>query len=195
MSPDQTTPEPAPGPVFDSPPSEAGPEQRPRHLGIRGTAVRLGDDREWLLADFVPAHSPAWDRLYDANVMDGQYTLPDVRAAAWALLLANYTVSGDEAARLIVGARPKDLVKAVDSALFGPEVIHRTYGDWVNASLYGNGLDPAKIPASQHRIVLEMLVKTGRAVPESEFVSSHEGAAMRRKIMAMIAGQAGMGNG
>src|SRR4051794_27438535 len=93
-------------PTASPDPAEPTPERRRRAEGVRGTAVRLGDGRDWTLADFIPTLTPAWDKLYDDAALDGTYQLADVRAAAWALLLCNYQLCPDEAARLIVGARP-----------------------------------------------------------------------------------------
>jgi hypothetical protein len=139
----------------------------------------LADGQEWLLADYAPTLSEEWDRLYDGNVVFRKYQAADVRLGAWALLLAGYDLTRAEAATLIIGADLTALVQAVEVALFGPARRHRTYSQWVCASLWSVGVDPDRIPPDMIRPVLEILVATGRTPPEAEFISAAEAAVAR----------------
>lgn len=149
--------------------------------GITGTPVEIAG-QTWLLADHVPAPEPVWDRLFDDNILSGQYDPEDTNSAAVRLLFVNYNLSPDEAAGLILEAPRPDLIHAVEVALFGPDQVHRTYSDWVLSSLFANGLDPRDVPPEQLRNVLFQLVATGRAVPAEVFISSAEYAVMRAAL-------------
>ena len=152
----------------------------------RGTITAQICDQTWLFADYVPSLGRVWDRIYDANCLRGEYPILDVQLAAYRLLVANYELLDDEAIVLIRSAETSDLVKAVETALFGPEKTHRTYTDWVTGSLATNGLKVSDIPAHQLNSVLEMLVATNRAVAPKDWISAAEYAVQRKAILGSV---------
>ena len=151
-----------------------------------GTVAAAIAGQPWLFADYIPKLAPVWDRLIDANALAGRYPILDVQLAAYRLLVENYTLSDDEAVILIRAADTGDLVKAVETALLGPERAYRGYSDWVVASLASNGLTIDAIPPKRLHAVLDMLVATRRAVPLSDWVSSAQAAKVRADILAMV---------
>lgn len=148
------------------------PEDCSRRTSAGGTPVLMGDGRQWPLADYIPSLGGAWDRLFDSNLLDGAYQPEDVRIAAGHLLLANFELAPEAVATLIVGADLAALVVAVENAMFGPLQKPRTWSDWALGSLYANGIDPAGVPPSRLRAVLEVLVECGRTVPSGRFIDS-----------------------
>ena len=136
----------------------------------------------WLLPDFVPTFAAVWDAIFDQNALSGQYDPGDLRACAVRLILTNYTITPDDAVDIVWACDLSELVPPVETALFGPEKVHRTWSSWVESSLIANGLDPSRIPASAVRDVLEQLVHTGRAVPAEKWVSSAEYRAFRSSL-------------
>jgi hypothetical protein len=132
----------------------------------------MGDGREWPLAAYVPCLGGVWDRLYDANVLSGKYSPADIRLAGSHLLRENFDLAPEAVATLIVGADLGALVVAVENAMFGPLREHRTWSDWAIGSLYANGIDPAAVPPSRLRSVLDVLIECKRTVPPGCFVSS-----------------------
>ena len=153
----------------------------------RGSVVVTICEQAWLFSDVVPELRPVWDRLYDANVLAGSYPVLDLQLAALRLLTANYTLLTDEAVILIRAAEVSDLVKAVETALFGPERVHRSFTDWVVASFAANGLSVDDVPADRRQAVLELLVATRRTLSPAEYISSAQAAKVRSDILAMAA--------
>ncbi len=143
---------------------------------LDGTAVIMGDGREWVLANYVPSLAPVFDRIYDDNLMRGKYRPEDIRLATSYLLRENYDLTPEAIATLVIGADNDRLVFAVEDALFGPEREHRTWSDWAIGSMFANGIDPATVPPSRLGVVLEILVETGRTVPPGKFISAAEAA-------------------
>jgi hypothetical protein len=159
---------------------------RPR---ARGTPVAI-IDRTWLLADYVPKPDDVWDRLFDQNALSNRYDHVTLRQAGLRLLDANYDLTPDEAVGLIRAADLDDLVTAVEAALFGPAETDNTYSDWVKVSLWSNNINPAAVPPEDRRDVLDYLVRVGRAVPASDYVSSAEAAKVRGALLGMIQAKA-----
>jgi hypothetical protein len=149
---------------------------------ITGTPVEI-DGQTWLFADGHPKLRGVWDTLYDHNVIRGRYTREDIQFAAFYLLMENYRLTFNESVSLIRSADTAQLVRAVETALFGPRVEHNTYSMWVESALYSNGLDPAKIPPHRLHVVLEQLVRTGRAIPPEDFISSQTAMAKRSALL------------
>ena len=145
----------------------------------------MGDGQAWPLAAYVPALGPVWDRLYDDNLIRGVYGPDDVRLAASRLLLENFDLAPEAVATLIIGADLAELVKAVESALFGPERSYHSWSDWVLGSLYANGIDPASVPPDRLHAVLGMLVASGRAIPSGKYISSAVAGARLASIRAI----------
>jgi hypothetical protein len=161
------------------------PEECARRSTVSGTPVVMGDGRHWPLAPYVPTLGPAWDRIYDDNLIRGVYQPEDIRLAASQLLLENFDLAPVAVATLIMGADLAALVLAVENALFGPERIHITYSDWVLGSLYANGIDPATVPPSRLRSVMDMLVACRRTIPTSKFISSAEAAPRLARVRSL----------
>lgn len=168
----------------------SGPDPADRIQGmVSGTPVLLTDGREWLLADFAPDPGDVWDRLYDGNIVRGQYDASDLYVAAYRLLRANYHLTPEEAYRLLA-VDPANLVHPVEVALFGVDRPYRGFSEWVEVSLLANGLDPDRIPPSRRRAVVDYLVTTGKAIPAAEYLSSHQAAAKRKAILDFAARRA-----
>jgi hypothetical protein len=164
---------------------EVGDDQRPgipdpsecaRRSTVEGTPVVMGDGRTWPLAPYIPTLGGAWDRIYDDNVLRGAYEPEDIRLASAHLILENFDLPPEAVATLITGADLSDLVVAVENAMFGPKVSHFKYSDWAIGSLYANGIDPASIPASRLRDVLDFLLECKRTISPGRFISSAEAA-------------------
>ena len=158
-------------------------ERKPRPTP--GTPIKLGE-HEWRLADYVPEPGPVWDRLYDANLLSGQYTHGDLALAALRLLVAAYELTLDEAVAIVAEFPIAEAVVAVERALLGPVEIHRTWSDWVSSALAANGLAFDGVPPGRLDDVLTQLVATGRAMAPSAFISSTQAAAQRGKLLAMM---------
>jgi hypothetical protein len=165
------------------------PEARAKR-GARGIPAVMGDGEEWLL--FQDSLSPELDgyrdRLFDSSTLTKKVGMDDVREVAWFLLKLNYSLTGEEAASLVVNAGQKGLAEAVMDALLWPDGEHKTYTTWVRSSLLTNGLVPESIPPEILPSVLLQLVQTGRAVPADEFISSAVAAGKRRKLMDKLRG-------
>jgi hypothetical protein len=162
------------------------PEECARRSSVAGNPVMLGDGRIWPLAAYVPCLGPVWDRIYDDNLMRGAYEPEDIRLAASHLLQENFDLAPEAVALLIVGADLAPLVMAIEHALFGPERVHQTWSDWVLGSLYANGIDPATVPASRLRVVLDFLVDCRRTIPPQKFISSVEAGARFAAIRGRV---------
>lgn len=148
-----------------------------RKPGARGTAVEIAG-RAWLLADYVPMISPVWGRLFDQNLIRGQYEICDLHSAAIQLLYVNYDLSPEDAADLILTAETALLVRAVEAALFIDD--RPVFWDqWALSALAANGIKPEDVPAGLLQLVLHQLVKTGRAVPPQDVVDSIQAVVAR----------------
>jgi hypothetical protein len=150
-----------------------------------GTPVALADGREWALADRLPYLGGVWDDLYDQNVLRGRYDGAKVKTAAYRLLRGNYDLTPDEAFGLLRDVEPAALVDAVERALFGPPPgrARQTWSDWVVASLLANGIDPDAVPAGRVEHVMDVLLATGRALPQERWISSQAAMIARRKML------------
>jgi hypothetical protein len=75
---------------------------------------------------------------------------------------------------------------AIEAAMFSPSGdASWTFTAWVLSSLAANGLKVEDIPDGLLPAVLDQLVMTGRAVPESKFVASTARAQRRAKFRAL----------
>lgn len=148
----------------------------------RGTATTLGDGLAWTLSDAVPPGG-VFDALYDQNVARGVYDVGQLRTAAYRLLRANYRLSPDEAFALIRDIEPADLVEPVENALFGSPRENWTYSMWIEASLLLAGVNPATAPPRLIRMMMEILERTKRTIPEAEGISVQAAMAKRTKIL------------
>jgi hypothetical protein len=165
------------------------PEARALAPGLAGTPITLAG-MTWFLAPggVHGALDELRDHLFDQaclrggflvneqlpGVADDYYSVADVAAY---LLTLHYDLDEREAATLVTrGCEPAALCEAVHAALFGASSSRRTYTDWARGSLLAAGLDPRAIPPGDVPLVLELLVKAGRAVPSHEFVSSQRAA-------------------
>lgn len=162
------------------------PEQRRRHENLDGTPVEI-NGQTWILADFIPELGDAWNRLYDHNIVRGQYDPKDVQLGALRLLMANYHLTLDEAVALVLAVDPAELVQPVEVAIFGVDRPYRGYSEWVESSLYINGIDPASVPASKRRDVVAYLVTAGKAIPAEQYLSSYKAAAKRQGWLDLAA--------
>ena len=160
-------------------------EQTRRKPGARGVPATLADGRPWLLAEptFRPKAGPlttpdvdsALDRFYERIILGEDLPLADLLGVARVLLLANYDLAEAEANRLPdtdAGDEAEALPRVISEALFGPEHRIRNYTDWVRASLLGNGLAGAEVPASAINDVLTLLLASGRTVPPAQFIDA-----------------------
>jgi hypothetical protein len=157
---------------------------------VRGVPVVLGDGAEWTLAwgTIDPGLDAYRDRLYDGMVIRGQVPADDVRAVAWSLLRANYHLTGDEAAWLVVFAPAQGVADAVMDALVGKPTDHLTYSQWVRSALAANGIDPRSVDPEILPLVLRQLVQAGRALAPEKVISSLEYAHMMRGFRGMMGG-------
>lgn len=156
-----------------------------------GAAVTLSDGNTWFLAPtgVAPILDEVRDRIYDEAAWASKVRMSDVFQAAWVALLANYDLADDELATLLTGLDDEQeaaLVRATNDALFGSVRPNRTYSEWALASLHANGLDPAKIPPRTVPDVLDILVRTGRTVPEEKWIGSAIAASERGNMIAMM---------
>ena len=147
-------------------------------VAVEGIDVTLSDGQEWRLAPpgLAPMLDGVRDEMFDQSVYDQTARMAHVLQVAWVCLLANYRLSDGELAALLTGMtedQERGLVRAVMDLMFGPGGTYplRTYTDWALTSLYANGLDPKAIPPARIPDVLEMLVKTGRALPQDKWIS------------------------
>ena len=159
------------------------PEATARQDDLPGFDVKLADGRSWTLADHVPGFGPVWDRLYDGNSVRGCYQLLDLQLASARLLLANYDLDPEFAVWLIAGADPEILVPVVEAAILGRPDVIRGWSEWADSALRANAIDPATVPATSLRPVLDQLVATGRAVPHSQFTSAGKAASKRQALL------------
>ena len=160
-------------------------ESSRRKPGARGVPVSLADGQLWLLAEpkfrpgaealTTPDVDLALDRFYERIILAEDLPLDDLLTVARTLLLANYDLSDAEISDLLdvdAADEAESLALAVSEALFGPEQRTRNYSDWVRASLLGNGLTTAEIPASALNDVLTLLLASGRTVPPTQFIDA-----------------------
>jgi hypothetical protein len=150
-----------------------------------GVSLKLAG-QEWLLAHAgVSNRLDAYrDRMDDQVRLQGTVNMGDVIEVAAILLMSNYEIDLAEVVQLIETAERDALTDAVMTAMFGGGS-HLTYTDWMLASLYGAGLDPDKIPARWVPVVLDNLVRTGRAVPVDKFTDAgRAGPKLRAKRAA-----------
>lgn len=150
-----------------------------------GTPTVLGDGNSWTLSDYVPRLGGVWDTLYDHRVGRGKYRIADIRTAATHLLRANYAATPAECYSLIVGADPAGLVAAVEAAMLPmPELSEdRTFSRWAESALWAAGLDPAKVPPRLRNEVLEHIENSGRCIPRTRWIGSHNAAARRTALL------------
>ena len=163
------------------------PNQRRHRPNIVGEEVTLSDGQTWLLAPagVAPILSELRDGLYDDSVLYQKVPYTAILQAAWVCLLANYNLTDAELSGLLTGLSDEQeqaLATATMNAIFGSGQSLRTYTDWAVSALYANGLNPANIPASTIPHVLNQLVRTGRAVPESDWVTAGIAAEQRKKL-------------
>lgn len=160
-------------------------ERERRKPGAEGTPAGLADGQLWLLANPTyrprpggltrPPVDPALDRIFECAVLGERLSLCDLWAAARALLLANYALSEDEAARLLSvseGPESRALAGHVLDALFASDGAGKTYTAWARASLLANGLGRQEVPAGDLVNVLAILVATNRTIPLSKFADA-----------------------
>lgn len=174
-------------------------ERDRRKPGARGIPATLADGQAWLLAEptfrpksgplTTPDVDPAVDRFYERIVLGDDLPLDDLLGVARALLLANYDLADDEAETLLevdAAGEAEALARSVSEALFGPEHRVRNYSDWVRASLLGNGLIAAEVPASALNDVLTLLLATGRTVPPAQFIDACRAAQDRESRERLV---------
>lgn len=155
-----------------SEPTPKTPDSRRFARAIDGTATVLSDGQTWHVCDYVPCFTSQWDNLYRDNVGVGAYDAADVDMCFYALLVEHYSVSDADAVQLIRGADQTGLINAVEIALLGhPQNEYREYSDWVAACLESNGLVGDRRPSGRRlKDVLDMLVRTGKAVPADKWI-------------------------
>lgn len=160
------------------------PETTARRANLIGMPVLMGG-HEWVLDYACPIAGDVWDALYDDAVTRQRYDPFDLMAAAFVLLLRNYDLAPNDAYALILEADVQSLVSPVETALFGPSRKHQhaTHGEWVRGSLWANGINPATLPPYVVRDVLNILVGTGRTLPEEDFITVHLAARYRKGLL------------
>jgi hypothetical protein len=163
---------------------DTGPVLKPMATGL---PYEIGG-RVWILPDFVPEFADVWNAVYDANLLAGSYDRGDLRACGLRLIEANYALPLDDILTVVWSCDPRELVPAVEVALFGPEKTRRTWTSWARSSLLAAGLRPNEIHPADLRDVLAQLVATGRAVPAEKWISSAEYRAYRAKIDESVGG-------
>lgn len=136
-----------------------------------GTAVQI-IGHTWYLAAYPPALTERWDRLFDENVLRGEYDGVDVWACAAELLIENYLLTYDECCALIMTQLPIAYREAVENALFGTRPEHRTYSQWVESVLWGVGQNPDTISPKARRLAVDAIEAAGLGVSTAEFISS-----------------------
>lgn len=146
------------------------PQARLRR-GIPGLPVQLADGSRWVLpyAVYARAYDTIRDRMYESIAGRGTVATADVMISAYSLLALQYDLSEEEAAALLKGANPKDLMETVLACLMGEEDPVRSYSNWVRSGLLSNGLKLEEIPPQELPTVIFQLVHTGRMVPLADF--------------------------
>jgi hypothetical protein len=153
--------------------AELEPRDRARH-GCAGRPVRA-DGKVWLIPDApaCPALDETRDTLHDQAVKERAVDVGEIEAAALCLLRINYDIDITEALAVVTAADTSELTHAVMPALLGPNFgdakRRTTYSMWVRVSLLANGIEPASLPPADLYDVLDTLVRTGRALPSSQF--------------------------
>ena len=167
------------------------PNSRRLRATIDGIDVTLADGQTWVLAHagLAPILTFIRDELYDHSTLSQRVPFTMILQVAWVCLLANYRLTDDELSALLTGlteTQEQALVDSTMDVLFGysnPKVL-RGYTEWALSALYANGLDPSAIPVAMIPTVLEQLVRTGRAVPESKWTSAGIAAVKRAAMLA-----------
>ncbi len=158
------------------------PDGSARSDALVGNDLVLADGRTWRLADFIPKFGDPWNRIYDDNLLATRYELIDIHLAGVRLLLANYDLPAEFAVWLIQGAAVDQLRDAIEAAMFGRKDQIRTWSDWAESALWANGINPATLPATQLRPVLDQLVMAGRAVPAVNWTSAGQAYKQRQAL-------------
>jgi hypothetical protein len=164
------------------------PESRRRVTNPQGVPAVLADGRTWVLAHggLKPALLALADEIYDDVTISQTFRVGAVIQAAWVLLLANYDLRDEELRTLLAGAETSTLSAAVLESLFGPERPRRTYTSWALSALYANGIEPSSVPPHLFPEVLHQLVRTGRAVPQGDYIDSASAMAQRAALLSML---------
>lgn len=168
------------------------PETTQREEWQRGTVVEM-NGHKWVLDCHVPPNGGVWDRLYDQGVFDDEYQIEDVYQAATMLLWLNYDLDAVEIRDMISSVDPQDFVPAIERAIYGRNVPAIGYHEWVRASLWNLGINPASIDRRDIRLTLEMAVARGAIKPEANYVTCHN--AKRRKDRRILPNRVATTNG
>jgi hypothetical protein len=160
------------------------PEARARPT-LRGEVeIEVGPHR-WTMADYIPEWHPVWDQLFDEGNLGGKYPPDRLRLAAFHILWANYAVTADEGAALVLGMPLAELVEAVQTAMYGIEKEHyssaRTFTQWLRFSLLANGLDPDRMAPWDRRPMVHYHVACGLALPAANWIGSAAALARRAR--------------
>lgn len=178
-----------PEPVTMPEPRPLTPGDRQRVRFPAGTPLELAG-AVWYLAPggLHPEIDDLRDDLHDRACLSGGFRLNAAMPGAgddWYavadvavfLLRLQYDLTAFEAAGLVArGCEPADLYGATHAALFGDARPRRTYTEWARGSLLAAGLVPHLIPPADVPLVLELLVRSNRAVPAHEFISAQRAA-------------------
>jgi hypothetical protein len=167
-----TIDEPAEAPAeSESAPPPLTPEARARPT-LRGEIEVEVFGHRWTLADYMPGGHPVWDEIFDLGNLAGKYPPDRLRLAAFHLLWANYDLTADEGAAIILGVPSPELVEAVQVALYGSAGEQyssaRTYSQWIRYCLWSVGLDEERVAPWDRRPFATFLAICG-AVPSPEF--------------------------
>lgn len=161
------------------------PDDRARMPHPQGFPVILSDGQTWVLAHgcLKPRLLRETDEIFDDVMVTQIIPLPAAMRAAFILLMANYDVSQEEAYQLLQTAELRQLVTAVADSLLGPDRGHKTWSMWALSAFYSNGIEPMSVPPQLVPSVLLQLVKTGRAMGQTDFIDSAAAGAMRAQLL------------
>lgn len=154
---------------------------------IRGMPLEIFG-QTWLLAfgGIAPVLTEIRDQMYDDIIWKGSVDMPSIRKAAWILISFNYRLSDEEIWSLLMSANQGELADATASALLGDDDRRQTWTTWVLSAFHSNAIDPATVPPHLIPDVMTQLVRTGRALPERDYIQSVQAAGKRagwQKIM------------
>jgi hypothetical protein len=93
----------------ESAPPPLTPEARARPT-LRGEIEVEVFGHRWTLADYMPGGHPVWDEIFDLGNLAGKYPPDRLRLAAFHLLWANYDLTADEGAAIILCVPSPELV-------------------------------------------------------------------------------------
>ncbi len=165
----------------------------PAALGRSGQAEGLPFEslgRTWHLVPLGLARSitRARDSMYATAIIYGDVEERDVREAAYWMLQANYRLSPAETVRVLAGADPQQLADATCRGAFVHELTEegRSYTAWARVCCLANGIDPAKVGRDDMAGVLDILIRTGRAITHQGFTAAGEFAGVRNDLISLI---------